>query len=123
MVAMLMRGRDAVDPREIGPAVLESLARSVERAMAARDELCPARFVDVSYRQFVQDPVATAERVYQSFQLELAPRTVDAMRKHVAEHPQNKHGAHKYTLADYGLDADTVNRRFAAYIERFEVVS
>jgi hypothetical protein len=123
MVAMLMRGRDAVDPREIGPAVLESLARSVERGMAARDKLDPARFVDVSYRQFVKDPLAVAERVYAEFHLELAPRTIDAMRKHIAEHPQNKHGTHKYTLADYGLDAETVKRRFAAYTERFEVVS
>jgi hypothetical protein len=123
MVAMLMRGRDAVVPHEIGPNVLESLARSVERGMAARDKLDPARFVDVSYRQFVKDPLAAAERIYASFELELTPRTVDAMRKHIAEHPQNKHGAHKYTLADYGLDAETVNRRFAAYIERFEVVS
>ena len=123
MVAMLMRGRDSVLPHEIGPAVLESLARSVERGMAARDKLDPACFVDVSYRQFVKDPLGAAERVYASFQLEWTPRTQSAMRKHIAEHPQNKHGAHKYTLADYGLDAGTVNRRFAAYIERFEVVS
>jgi hypothetical protein len=123
MVAMLMRGRDAALPSEIGPAVLESLARSVERGMVARDKLDPARFVDVSYRQFVKDPLAVAERVYAFFHLEWTPRTQDAMRKHIAEHPQNKHGAHKYTLADYGLDRETVNRRFAAYIERFEVVS
>jgi sulfotransferase family protein len=121
MVAMLMRGREAVNPLELGPAVLEYLARSVERAMAARDKLGPQRFVDVGYRQFLRDPIGTAERIYDAFHLTLAPRTVDAMRKHIADHPQNKHGAHKYALADYGLTAQSVIKRLAPYIARFEV--
>jgi Sulfotransferase family len=121
MVAMLMRGREGVDPRELGPTVLEYLARSVERGMAARDELGPARFVDVDYRQFVKDPMGSVERIYDAFQLELTPRTGAAMRKHIADHPQNKHGAHTYTLADYGLTAETVSKRLARYIERFEL--
>jgi hypothetical protein len=123
MVAMLMRGREAVDPRELGPAVLEYLARSVERGMVARDQLGPARFADVSYRQFVKDPMGAVERIYDAFQLELAPRTADAMRKHIAEHPQNKHGAHTYTLADFGLTAETVYARLTRYIDRFELRS
>jgi hypothetical protein len=121
MVAMLMRGRESVDRRELGPTVLEYLARSVERAMEAREKLGPARFVDVGYRQFVKDPIGVVERIYDAFKLELAPRTVDAMRKHVADHPQNKHGTHTYTLADYGLTAEMVTARMVRYVERFEV--
>ena len=121
MVAMLMRGRESVDRRELGPTVLEYLARSVERAMEAREKLGPTRFVDVGYRQFVKDPIGAVERIYDAFKLELAPRTVDAMRKHVADHPQNKHGTHKYTLDDYGLTAEMVTARMARYVERFEV--
>jgi hypothetical protein len=121
MVVMLMRGREAVDPRDVGPVVLEYLARSVERGMAARETLDAARFVDVSYRQLVEDPIAAVERIYGGFGLELRPRTVDAMRRHIAEHPQNKHGAHKYTLADYGLSRDAVTARFAGYVDRFEL--
>jgi Sulfotransferase family len=121
MVAMLMRGSESVDRIELGPTVLEYLARSVERAMEAREKLGPARFVDVGYRQFVKDPIGTVERIYDAFKLELTPRMVDAMRKHVAAHPQNKHGAHTYTLADYGLTAKMVTARMARYIERFDV--
>jgi hypothetical protein len=119
MVAMLMRGREGVDRRELGPAVLEYLARSVERGMAARDALGPARFVDVDYRQFVKDPMAAVETIYDAFKLELTPRTADAMRRHIADHPQNKHGAHTYTLAEFGLTAEIVTQRLARYIERF----
>jgi hypothetical protein len=122
MVAMLMRGREGVDRRELGPTVLEYLARSVERAMAAREKLAAERFVDVDYRQLLKDPMGAVERIYDAFKLELAPRTADAMRKHIADHPQNKHGTHTYTLADYGLTREMVTARMARYIERFEIV-
>jgi hypothetical protein len=121
MVAMLMRGSEGVDRLKLGPTVLEYLARSAERAMEAREKLGPARFVDVDYRQFVKDPMGAVERIYDAFKLELAPRTAHAMRKHIADHPQNKHGAHTYTLADYGLTAEMVTARMARYIERFDV--
>jgi hypothetical protein len=121
MVVMLMRGRENVDRRELGPTVLEYLARSVERAQTARDQQEAPRFVDVGYRQFVKDPIGAAERIYDAFKLELTPRTVDAMRRHTADHPQNKHGAHAYALADYGLSAEMVTARMAQYIERFAV--
>lgn len=121
MVMMLMRGSENVDPLEIGPAVLEFLARSVERGMAAREKLDPARFVDIQYRQFVKDPVGAVQRVYDAFELKLAPQTVDAMKKHIADHPQNKHGSHKYALSDYGLSTESVNARFATYIEKFDL--
>ena len=38
-----------------------------------------------------------------------------------ASHPKGKHGAHAYTLADFGLDEPAVRDRFAAYTERFGV--
>ena len=43
------------------------------------------------------------------------------MHAHLASHPQGKHGAHAYTLADFGLDEPAVRDRFAAYCERFDV--
>jgi hypothetical protein len=42
-----------------------------------------------------------------------------AMRAHVADAPQGKHGTHRYDLADFGLDEEQVGERFAAYLDRF----
>jgi hypothetical protein len=41
------------------------------------------------------------------------------MERHLSENPQNKHGAHRYSLEEYGLSAETVRTRLAGYIERF----
>ena len=43
------------------------------------------------------------------------------MHAHLVAHPKGKHGAHQYTLADFGLEESTVRDRFAAYTERFDV--
>ena len=34
---------------------------------------------------------------------------------------QHQHGAHKYSLADFGLDAQDVDRRLMFYRQRFTI--
>ena len=121
MMLAMMRGREGVDPLELGPTVLEYLARSAERGMAARDRSDPARFVDVRYKEFVKDPLGTVAKIYDAFRLELTPAAEKAMRAHIESHPQNKHGTHDYSLEQFGLTAEMVKKRLAAYVERFQV--
>lgn len=119
MVAALMGIREARDPKQLGPVVLEYLARSLERGLAARTR-CPAeRFLDVDYRDLVSEPLATAERIYRSFGLELGAAARTALERHAGENPQHKHGTHRYSLEEYGLSAEAVRARLAAYVERF----
>ena len=63
--------------------------------------------------------MATVERIYAHFALPLDGGVADAMRAHVAANPQSKHGRHDYSLAEYGLDAETVRARFSEYTSRF----
>ena len=121
MMAALMTIRESVDLRELGPVVLEYLARSLERGLADRDRSAPERFLDVDYHRFVEQPMQTVERIYNFFGLELGSKTADAMRAHIAENPQHRHGSHRYSLAEYGLSAEEVCERLAGYIERFDL--
>ena len=121
MMAMLRAVRSAFDPKALGGAVLEYLARSLERALAARDRMDPARVFDVDYRAFVADPLATARQVYRHFELPLDAASEAALERHVRENPQGKHGAHRYALEEYGLDPARVRERLRFYTDRFEV--
>jgi hypothetical protein len=120
MMGALMAIRERVDARELGPAVLEYLARSLERGLAARERCDSARFADVDYRRFVEAPFETARAIYARFGLELRPAARAALARHADEHPQGKHGAHRYALEDYGLTAGAVRRRLGFYLERFD---
>ena len=121
MIEVLMAVRRDVDPREIGPVVLEYLARSLERGLAARDRSDPRRFFDVDYRRFVEDPLGVARALYDHFGLPRPPGTDEALARHVRENPRGKHGAHEYGLEAYGLTPERVRERLASYLDRFAI--
>lgn len=117
MVRALLSQAETVDPHAIGLAVVEYLARSLERAKAARRSLDPARFVDVEYREFLEDPLATARRIHAAAGLPLA---TDALEAHVRANPQNKHGRHDYGLAEFGLTEALLRERFGDEATRYD---
>ena len=121
MMAALMSTRETFDKHELGHSVLEHLAHLLERGLAVRNRADPARFIDVDYRDFISDPMATAERIYSHFALPLSGTTADALRSHTAANPQSKHGRHDYSLEEYGLTPSVVRDRFAGYLARFEL--
>jgi hypothetical protein len=123
MTASLMAGRERFDPKQLGPAVMEFYATSLERGLAARERQDARRFFDVDYRRFVDAPLAVAKGVYAHFELPLPAEAAAAFEEHVRANPRGKHGAHRYALEEYGLTSERVRERFAGYIERFSLPS
>ncbi len=113
--------RENVDKRELGTAVLDFYATSLERGLAARDAADPARFVDVTHDAFVDDSLAIVERIYAHFDLPLDADSRRAMREHVDANPKGKHGSHDYGVEEYGLSPADMLERFGPYVERFGI--
>jgi hypothetical protein len=122
MTRTLMEMHAEVDPKQLGPVVMDFYATSLERGLAARDRNDAARFVDVTHDEFVADSSKVVERIYGHFDMPIGPEARAAFAGHVEANPKGKHGKHDYALEEYGLDADAVRERFAPYIERFGIV-
>ena len=113
---------ESVDPVGIGRYWLDQWAQANERALALReDPEIDARFVDVKFDELMADPMAAIARIYQASERELDADALAAMQAHRRDNPRNKHGVHKYSLGEFGLDAEEVHRRFGLYEQRFEV--
>jgi hypothetical protein len=123
MMESLFQGRGFAEQKDLGPTVLEYLARSVDRALEARDHSDPNCFADVRFEDFVSDPLTTARGIYNQFDIELTTEAETALVDQVENNPKGKHGAHRYTLEQYGLTADKVKDRLGKYIDRFELES
>lgn len=112
----------AVDRRKIGPEMARYWGEALERTMAFRDDPAFAdRFVDIDYTQLIADPLRAVAAVYRHFGIELTAEAEQAMRTFLDRQPQDKHGAHRYTLEDHGLSKAAIHDAFAAYLDRFPV--
>jgi len=69
----------------------------------------------------MRDEIAMVRRIYTFFGLELTAEAERRMRAFLQANPADKHGKHKYTLTQAGLDETTERRRYATYQERFSI--
>jgi Sulfotransferase family len=112
-----------VDARALGRAITESLAALMETGLFARNKLGEERFIDVPYREILRDPMGVVERIHRRFDYPLSDGAKRAMHRYLDAHPQHARGTHRYTLAQFGLDADAIRARFSAYSSRFSAES
>jgi hypothetical protein len=112
---------DDVDPSEVGRQWLERMSWATRRAVVTRDRLPDARerFVDVSYRAAVADPLAAVERIYAALGFELAPETRRAMQRWLDAGAREKAPAHVYSAEKFGLTGQRIHDAFADYVARF----
>ncbi len=59
--------------------------------------------------------------IYDFLGLPFTERARSAMQSWLDSNQQHQHGAHKYSLADFGLDRDEVDERLMFYREHFNI--
>jgi hypothetical protein len=112
---------DSANPEQIAADWSERWARALDDFLAVRDRASPGQFLDVNYHDLERAPVDTVASIYDFLGwrfTDAARRTMDTFMR---ANPKNKHGVHRYSLSQYGLDRDTEAERFAAYCSRFNI--
>jgi Sulfotransferase family len=112
---------DEANPKLIAADWAERWARALDEFLAIRDRAPAAQFLDVTYESIEAAPLETVERVYDFLGWPLAESARAAMTRFLDSNPKNKHGAHHYTLEQYGLDRAMATRRFQSYCDRFRI--
>lgn len=119
MLAALMQRDEPLETKSFGPRVLDYLARSMECALDARERGTTPPIVDVRYNDFVANPLRCVDAIHEELDLPLDTATRQRYEQHVAAHPQNKHGRHRYDLATFGLTETQVRNALARYYDAF----
>ena len=126
-VSTLVHGRytrsDHVDPLEVGAMSGIGLAMMLNAAAGPDAALPPGQIAEVQYLDLVADPVATVTTALETLGVAPDPSLPGLITDYLAARPQGHKGVHRYSLADFGLDADTIRAELAPYIEAFGVVS
>jgi hypothetical protein len=90
-----------------------------EKAMKARDAIGDERFYDSNYHALMADHVGTVGRIYEWAGLTMTDRHADNIREWLANHQQTKHGEHKHSPEEFGMNGDQINAQFSSYTQRF----
>ena len=106
---------DQVDPREIAAHWTRKTLRMIERSMHVRKTSADGVFVDVLYRDLVEDPIGAMRTVYRSAGIGFTEAAENAARTVAARDVKDRHGRHVYTAASFGLDDRAIDEAFGFY--------
>ena len=126
-VSTLAAGRwvrsDDVDTDKIAATSGFALSYTLNALGEQRSQLPAGQVADLHYLDLVRDPVGSIEAAYGKLGLPFDARMPDKIRDYLAARPQNKHGTHRYSAADFGLDPAEIRETFKPYTEAFGVQS
>jgi hypothetical protein len=115
----------AVDPKLMGRPTLERLVAVMDKVTAWREAHPEFPVVDVHYKRMTADPIAEVERVYAAFGMTLSAKAREKMSDFLKVHRHGGHGqsrAHRYSLAEFGLDEAAIEAVCGEYMDKFGVV-
>lgn len=118
----LVRDNPGVTPEWVGQEWLTKLERMLRKNLAERDTLTtPDKQYDVLYADITADWEQAISGIYNFLGLSFTEQARSGMQAWLSENAQHKHGAHKYTLEQFGLQSDIVDDTLAFYRERFAI--
>ena len=103
---------DLVDKESIGTHWHQRLLEVGRRSIEVRSTSDAEQFLDVQYNDLVTDPIGTVHRIYEYHGYSYSDSFENAMKLWLANNRQHKHGPHRYSLDEFGLDAEVVRRDF-----------
>lgn len=118
-VFRLSRGISHVDGPELGRFLNGFCAQLWQTNLEQRTTLDESRILDMRYESIRDDILPLVQQVYANRGTPLEDTAAKAMVGWEQENPQHRFGRHTYTLEQFGLSDDIVDRAFAGYRDRF----
>jgi len=123
LVTSIQRGNACVtDPVGVGAYWSNKVEGALARAMdfdarqAGMDWCSHVRYADL-----MTDPIETVRGIYAHFGEVVHPLHERRMAVWMRDRGQDAFGRHGYAYADFGLDSEAIDARYAAYRERYDV--
>ena len=110
---------ETIDRTALGQELLHLWHDGQKASMAWRKANPQVKVLDLRFKDIVADPVAAVRQVYTHAAMDFTPEAAQAVRDWWAANPSDKHGQHKYELADYGLTREQVEHVYADYIATY----
>ena len=108
-----------IDFSELGDSLLDYRAITVNRMMDAKKLIVPHRWFDLSFNKLMKIPMETVREIYDFLGVELTSDAEALMIKFMDSQKQGKHHGHKYSLEQFGLDRQRIDKTFERYRDQY----
>jgi hypothetical protein len=108
-----------VDRERIRELWLRNLSTAISRFMAFREVKGEDAFVDVAFRDFVDDPLPAVKQIYAHADVPYTAEGEAAAAAWHRDNPRFSEGGFDYDLADFGCAEADIEKAFAAYLSKY----
>jgi len=98
-------------PKELGQECLERAHTVLQRGDSARNQIAPNRICDVAFDDLIRDPENEVRRIHERFGLGWSDAYEESIKTWIDRNPPHPRGRHRYSLAQFGLDAERIRSR------------
>ena len=109
------------NPKETGKIWFEAIVESLRTALDTRRAVGDERFYDLQYSDLMSNPIQEVTKIYSHFELPFSPEMETAVKSWLTNNPQHKHGKHEYSAQQFGLEVETIRKKFAFYTNYFNI--
>ena len=107
----------SVDKNSIGEMVLDFWKHKTYKGMSDKENLHSNQIANISYPQFINDPISSIKEAYIKLGLDMDIKTENNMERYLVNQKNLKKQKHAYALEEFGLTSEIVQDRFKKYIE------
>ncbi|UCD98595.1 MAG: sulfotransferase [Chloroflexota bacterium] len=111
---------DEIDIQRMAKLLLRSYETLGKRNIAFREDNLDVIF-DVYYDNLVSDPIGTVQGIYSHLDLPWPEDHETVLKDYIARNKKDKHGKHRYSPSDFGLEKAEVTERMKFYYDNFEI--
>ncbi|MDB2438847.1 sulfotransferase [Hellea sp.] len=104
---------------EIGTYWMARLKEWLDNFIAVRARADSSRFIDVNYKDLLTNPAETGLAVLKAAGLHESSEIRDGMEDWIEANRREHRAAHKYSLEDFGLDAEDIGAKYHDYISQY----
>lgn len=109
-----------IDIPRMSELVLSSYVTLGKRNIAFREEH-PGLIYDVHYDALVSDPVRTVRGIYSHYDLPWPESHKAVLEDYIQRNKKGKHGKHRYTASDFGMEEEEIAEKAKFYTYIFNV--
>jgi len=118
----ILRDSDSVSADWVGREWFNKTERMLKKTMRVREHMVPPENqYDVQYADIGADWQQAIQGIYDFLGIPFSQQAKTAMQAWLDSNGQHKHGAHKYSLANFGLQKNEVDQRLMFYRQHYSI--